>query len=108
MLCRKFADIGHTVQLQYCSPWLCLSSGWAELVTCHALPGSGVIEGLRGVAKSGSGCVVVAEMSSQGSLTSSDYTKGALYNYVYMYMYVLLSLNIHVCMYVCVCCMYYV
>ena len=64
------------MQLQYSSPSLLLSSGWAELVTSHALPGPGVINGLRGVAKTGSGCVLVVEMSSQGTLTTSEYTKG--------------------------------
>ena len=64
------------MQLQYSSPALLLSSGWAELVTSHALPGPGVINGLRGVAKTGSGCVLVVEMSSQGTLTTSEYTKG--------------------------------
>lgn len=71
--CRKFADIGNTVQLQYQTPSYHMSVGWAELVTCHALPGPGVIEGLRG---RGSGCVIVVEMSSEGSLTTAEYTKG--------------------------------
>ena len=73
---RKFADIGHTVQLQFSSPSLHLTSGWAHLVTCHALPGPGVLEGLRGVAKTGTGCVLVVEMSSQGALTTPEYMKG--------------------------------
>ena len=73
---RKFSDIGNTVQLQYTSPALHLSSGWAELVTSHALPGPGVVEGLKEVAVEGSGCVVVVEMSSQGSLTTQDYVRG--------------------------------
>ncbi len=53
-----------------------MTTGWAELVTCHALPGPGLIEGLRGVAPAGSGCVLVAEMSSKGTLATGDYTKG--------------------------------
>jgi uridine monophosphate synthetase len=75
---RKFADIGNTVQLQYSSPALHLSSGWAGLVTSHALPGPGVIDGLKGVATAGSGCVLVVEMSSQDSLTSPEYTTAAV------------------------------
>ena len=35
-----------------------------------------MIEGLKGVAVEGSGCVVVVEMSSQENLTNSEYTKG--------------------------------
>ena len=53
-----------------------MSLGWADLVTCHALPGPGVLDALRGVAVAGSGCVLVAEMSSQGTLATGDYTKG--------------------------------
>lgn len=70
---RKFADIGNTVQLQYKRH---LSSGWAKLVTCHVLPGPGVIQGLAGVCQSGCGCVIVAEMSSEGTLATGQYTKG--------------------------------
>ena len=77
VLCRKFADIGNTVKLQYTSPILQLSSGWAELVTSHALSGPGVIDGLKEVAVEGSGCVVVIEMSTQDSLTTQDYTTGS-------------------------------
>ncbi len=79
---RKFADIGNTVQLQYSREQYCLTSGWAPLVTCHPLPGSGVIDGLMGVAPAGSGCVLVAEMSSSGSLALGDYTKGIRYHTV--------------------------
>ena len=76
ILDRKFADIGNTVQLQYTSPTLHLSLGWAELVTSHALPGPGVIDGLKSVASAGSGGVLVIEMSTQDALTSPDYVKG--------------------------------
>ena len=76
---RKFADIGNTVQQQYLSPTLHLSSGWAELVTCHALPGPGVIDSLKNVVSSGTGGVLVVEMSTQGALTSPEYTKGCVY-----------------------------
>ena len=64
------------MKLQYSSPSLHLSSGWAELVTSHALPGPGVIEGLKSVATPGSGCVLVAEMTTQDCLTSTEYIKG--------------------------------
>ena len=77
MLClfssRKFADIGNTVQLQYKQH---LSSGWAELVTCHALPGAGVVDGLRHVCPDGCGCVIVAQMSTSGNLVTGEYTQG--------------------------------
>lgn len=72
---RKFADIGNTVKLQYQRH---LSSGWAELVTCHALPGPGVIRGLQGAARPGCGCVIVAEMSTDGNLATDSYCKAAV------------------------------
>ena len=73
---RKFGDIGNTIQLQYQQEKYHMTSGWAQLVTCHPLPGPCVIEGLGGVAPKGSGCVLVAEMSSEGALTSKNYTQG--------------------------------
>ena len=54
-----------------------MAEGWAGLMTCHALPGPGVIGGLRGVAGEGQGCVLVVEMSSEGTLATEEYTKGA-------------------------------
>ena len=59
--------------MQYHAPFYHMSIGWAELVTCHALPGPGVIEGLKG---EGCGCVLVVEMSSEGNLATAEYTKG--------------------------------
>ena len=51
---------------------------WADLVTAHALPGPGVIKALREVVPEGSGCVLVAEMSSEGNLAISDYVQSAV------------------------------
>ena len=53
-----------------------MALGWANLVTCHALPGPGVLDALKSVAPEGSGCVLVAEMSSKETLATGDYTKG--------------------------------
>lgn len=87
---RKFADIGHTVSLQY-SRLL----SWANVVTAHVFPGPGVITGLKkgledshirdmknscvdGAYKNvlqmvneennPRGCFLLAEMSSEGNL----------------------------------------
>lgn len=71
---RKFADIGNTVSLQY-SKGIYSISRWADLVTAHSLPGEGILKGLK-EAISGSparGVFLLAEMSSEGNLISSDY-----------------------------------
>ena len=75
---RKFADIGNTCRMQYNSVHYHLNVGWAHLVTAHALPGPGVIQALKEVSPSGSGCVLVVEMSSDGSLAVSDYVQSAV------------------------------
>ena len=45
-------------------------------MTCHALPGPGVIQGLEAASARGCGCVVVAEMSTSGNLATGEYTSG--------------------------------
>lgn len=71
---RKFADIGNTVSLQY-SKGIYHISGWADLVTAHSLPGEGVLTGLKAVVSDSParGVFLVAEMSSDGNLITSDY-----------------------------------
>lgn len=55
-----------------------MTLGWAVLVTVHPLPGVGVLEGVKGVMGEGKGCVLVAEMSSEGNLATGEYTKGQM------------------------------
>lgn len=76
---RKFADIGHTVSMQY-SKGVYKISNWADLVTCHSLPGQGVIDGLKnGVGDySNKGVFLLAEMSSKGNLINDKYTKDTM------------------------------
>lgn len=54
-------------------------SSWSHIVNAHAVPGPGVVKGLSAAGKPlGRGCLLIAQMSSQGSLATGEYTKAVV------------------------------
>ena len=78
---RKFIDIGNTVQKQYHGGALKIHD-WAHIVNASVLPGPGVIQALdESISKAGSpdrGILILAEMTSKGSLAVGEYTKASV------------------------------
>ena len=52
---------------------------WADIVTCHSLPGPGVLDGLKARIfnqEKPRGCFLLAEMSSNKNLITESYKQG--------------------------------
>lgn len=60
---RKYADIGHTVSLQYLKGVHRVSE-WADCVTAHSIPGEGILKALY-ASGDNHGVFLLAEMSSE-------------------------------------------
>lgn len=81
---RKFVDIGHTAQLQYHGGALRISE-FAHIVNASVLAGEGIIEALAQTAESKDfpysgdrALIILAEMTSKGSLATGAYTESSV------------------------------
>jgi len=73
---RKLGDIGNTVRLQANR-----LVNWADMVTVHGVGGPGVLDGVHTAATEVGrdvAALIVAEMSSAGTLARGDYTKSCV------------------------------
>ena len=78
---RKFIDIGNTVQKQYRGGALRIYD-WAHIINASVLAGEGIIDALTQTIEKGEerdrGILILAEMTSEGSLAVGEYTRASV------------------------------
>ena len=78
LLISKLIVVGNTVALQYSSGVYKIAS-WSHITNAHPVPGPSIIAGLSSVGLPlGRGLLLLAEMSTKGSLAKGQYTEEAV------------------------------
>ena len=74
----EYVSLGNTVALQYSSGVYKIAS-WSHITNAHPVPGPSIISGLSSVGLPlGRGLLLLAEMSTKGSLATGSYTEEAV------------------------------
>lgn len=75
---RKFADIGNTVKSQYAGGVYKIAK-WSDITNAHGVTGAGIVNGLKEAAQETTseprGLLMLAELSSKGSIAYGEYTE---------------------------------